>query len=339
MIKKKDPLMVGNINKILKQCNNSKFPNEEENLLKQIESQCKDKSKKGLFVIVILSNKNERIEKISHLLSSVHGFETNKQCDFSVICNWGLDARKMVSVNELKDTIKIVHNEVQKNGCKIFDWRFDPDSIEIDILRADHSSNPEESDENIKQEDETKIVIKQTPKGKDVLIDDKPFTTVLENGLIASAADLQNYNPASLGYFYPILVPFGCNYCKDNKLDALGEHVTASFTIEGKSNIVAFVTITDPKDIEMNGKHEVYQKALYNAVLKNRSAWFPEGYSIDMDNNDAAKLIFVSENFKFSPVGYCQFLILMDARTYKEVFADLNIFINNLETEARAKMK
>lgn len=334
MIKEKDPFIVENINKTLKQRNNSSFPREEENLLREIECQCTDKTQKGLFVAILLSNKNERIENLSFALSSVYGFKTEKQCDFSVICNWGLQARKIVSVNELRDTIKTIHNEVQTNGCKIFDWRFYPDSIENDTLRANPSGSPE-----IQQVDEMKIVIKQTKKGKEILIDDKPFPTVLENGIVASAADLQNYNPASLGYFYPILFPFGCNYCKENRLEALGEHITAAFTIEGKSTIATLITITDPKDIERNGKHEAYQNAFYNAAKSNKSTWFPEGYSIDTSNDDVTNLIFVSENFKFSPVGYCQFMILMSASTYKEAFEDLNVLISDLEAEARANMQ
>lgn len=180
-------------------------------------------------------------------------------------------------------------------------------------------------------------------KGKKIIIiNNKPFENHRHNGITADAGDISKYNPIDLGYLRPILVNFGCDYCSKNNLTSLTENISAEFFLDKKANVIPLITITDPIDMDSEESHKKYQMALYSVIKSKDFTWFPEGFSIIGTIRTCSKEL-SSENkitlWERKCVLDVQFSFVIQAGTYKEVFIVLNKIIEQLDREARAKMK
>ena len=279
-----------------------------------------DATKKYLLECSINSNKHARVENLSKLLTSEHGFEVYKSCNFSNHDIWELDAAIQLTFSELEETIVILKRESQNHGCRCTGWGFIVDD-EI--------------------EDKLDLILENAPIGRIISINDVEHTEPDDEAIIALPEEIADCNPSHFSNFRQVVVPFGGSFCTGHILLALGEHITAGFSSNGSSEITAHLIITDPNDIENSGKHEGYQRALHSVIINRKGIKIPEGFTIEIPADDETEMdeFFLGEGHKVNPIRNCQLFVKVTAKKYHLVFQKLNALMEELDKEARSKMK
>ncbi len=279
-----------------------------------------DASKKYLLECSINSNKHARVEKLAKLLTSEHGFEVYKSCNFSNHDIWELDAARHLNFSELEETIVILRRESQNHGCRCVGWGF----IHDDVM-----------------EDEQDFILENAPIGRIISIDDVEHTEPDDEALIALPEEIADCNPSHFSSFRQVVVPFGGSYCIEHSLLALGENITAGFSSNGSSETTAHLIVADPDDIEKSGKHEDYQRALNSVIVNHKGIKIPEGFEIEIPAADETEMeeFFLGEGQKENPVRNCQLIVNVTAKKYSQVFQKLNVLMEELDKDARSKMK
>jgi len=279
-----------------------------------------DAIKKYLFECTINSYKHERVEKLAKLLTSEHGFEAYKSCDFFNQGVWELEVAKQQTFSELEETIVILRRESKNHGCRCSGWGFIVDDV---------------------MEDKPDFILENAPTGRIISINDVEHTEPDDEGIIILPEEIADCNPSHFSNFRQVVVPFGGSYCIEHSLLALGENITAGFSSNGSSETTAHLIITDPDDIEKSGKHEDYQRALHSVIVNHKGIRIPEGFTIEIPADDETEMdeFFLGEENKKSSVQNCQLIVNVTAKKYSQVFQKLNVLMEELDKEARSKMK
>lgn len=279
-----------------------------------------DATKKYLLECSISSYKHASVEKLAKLLTSRHGFEVYKSCNFSNHDIWELDAAKHLNFSELEETIVILRRESQNHGCRCTGWGFIVDD---------------------EMEDKLDLILENAPIGRIISINDVEHTEPDDEAIIALPEEIADCNPCHFSNFQQVVVPFGGSFCTGHNLLALGEHITAGFSSNGSSETTAHLIITDPDDIEKSGKHEDYQRALNSVIVNHEGIKIPEGFEIEIPAADETEMdeFFLGEENKKSSVQNCQLIVNVTAKKYSQLFQKLNVLMEELDKEARSKMK
>jgi len=279
-----------------------------------------DAAKKYLLECSISSYKHARVENLAKLLTSKHGFEVYKSCNFSNNDIWELDAAKQLTFPELEETIVILKRESQNHGCRCSGWGFIVDD---------------------EMEDKLDLILEDAPIGRIISINDVEHTEPDDEAITALPEEIADCNPSHFSNFRQVVVPFGGSFCTGQNLLALDEHIIAGFSSNGSSEITAHLIIIDPDDIEKSGKHEDYQRALHSVIVNHKGLKIPEGFELEIPTADETEMdeFFLGEGHKVNRVRNCQLLVKVNAKKYSLVFQKLDALVEELDKEARSKMK
>lgn len=187
-----------------------------------------------------------------------------------------------------------------------------------------------------------------------IKMDGEKITTFINNKKVENynyfgahllASEIEAVKVNQLAYLHPLMVEFDESYIKLANVKHMEQKVLSLIVLDN-NYVEIFVNFVTPDDIEENGLHEQYQKALESLVKADKRLLLDKPVRGKFPKAEKKKLEALKESskdtsvkFDFSEVGYLQFTYYAEVETFDEIFRYTNKIVANLDKKARAILK